>query len=742
MNVHYTTAYVNIGRGDRDDTYYTTSIERLKKVLPNLKVFSEICTWPYINEIENIISRPEWYNQSEWMKNSVISNKYYISFTFAKLEYLLKSIEENPDSQYYYWVDAGIFSSFGDCVLSNLPSSDDFFLSSFPYQGNEVHGLDLKVMRKLGYTNDRVCRATVMGGTADGIKNIYKKFFEIVEECIRETSIGTEEAIFSILACRYPALLRVYEMPTGDVKNFLRPSLTFTMTTCKRLGSFIRTMDALLEYCLDFRVRPDRILIVDDSSPEDERKEMKKRYPFIDLITHEQKSHAHSLNVIRRNLNTEYVIMFEDDWLCENYFKLNDILKMMAENNIDNLRLNDYSYPRELKNNISKSTYCYKYIHSEYKKWIQEKGYEIVQGHDEGAGWPGFSLNPICMKTCVLDEDFDESIPSGMFEFDWSYRHVTKTWYMTNLFTINHIPDQVSSYVLNGTNRWWDEKSKKFAIWIETSWAFGRIAQALHKYANVDIYDWHDQDQTNELLEPGEKWRDYDKIISTTIIFGMEFSKEFYEKLIVTAHCPSFDDEHFVERIVIKEGVTYCGVSQQVCENLKNSGCEKVVWTPFGADTDLFSLKYEAGRKIKRIGLIAGITNPGHPYTIIKRFDMFKEICENGGFEPVYINGRTNENMFDDIELLISCSVFEGGPLGIFEASSSGIPVMTTKTGNAQEIEGIVTFTTAQEAIDQINIWNQNLEELKNYTERVTQEVRENWSMKALIAKHMIPIIS
>jgi hypothetical protein len=58
----------------------------------------------------------------------------------------------------------------------------------------------------------------------------------------------------------------------------------------------------------------------------------------------------------------------------------------------------------------------------------------------------------------VLDEPFDELIPSGYMEFDWGIRHAHKKWYGKNIGGIRHIDGNESAYVLNETHRWWDPK--------------------------------------------------------------------------------------------------------------------------------------------------------------------------------------------------------------------------------------------------------------------------------------------
>ena len=82
--------------------------------------------------------------------------------------------------------------------------------------------------------------------------------------------------------------------------------ITLVMLTCKRLKTFINTMEALLANCsTQFS---DWIVIDDNSSPAD-RLEMKERYPFINLIekSPEEKGQVTSLNKIFDFVNTPSV---------------------------------------------------------------------------------------------------------------------------------------------------------------------------------------------------------------------------------------------------------------------------------------------------------------------------------------------------------------------------------------------------------------------------------------------------
>jgi hypothetical protein len=234
----------------------------------------------------------------------------------------------------------------------------------------------------------------------------------------------------------------------NNVQIFRKPTVTLTITTCKRLGSFCRTMDALKKHCKDLCT----VFVVDDSSNISDRIEMQKRYPII-LITHDKKSHAHSLNIIRENVKSDYILMFEDDWICHEDFYIWDTIKYMHQHKIDNLRFNTF-FMEDGVNRFNPD----RLLH-EYATWCQQRGYILEKSEtDSGVGWPGFSLNPIMIRRDVLDEPFDESIPSGYMEFDWAIRHANKKWYGKNIGGIHHIDCNDSAYVLNETHRWWDPK--------------------------------------------------------------------------------------------------------------------------------------------------------------------------------------------------------------------------------------------------------------------------------------------
>lgn len=92
-----------------------------------------------------------------------------------------------------------------------------------------------------------------------------------------------------------------------------------TMTTCKRLGLFVSTIQSFLNCCEDVD-GVDGWLCVDDQSSEDDRKEMAKKFPFFHFVwkSPEQKGHVTSMNIIREfaiKNQYKYIFHIEDDWL-------------------------------------------------------------------------------------------------------------------------------------------------------------------------------------------------------------------------------------------------------------------------------------------------------------------------------------------------------------------------------------------------------------------------------------------
>jgi len=180
-------------------------------------------------EIQNIITNPEWIKQSDWIDGSALTNPYYIPLTIIKNALLAQVANSNPfGSKRFYWVDSGMSSSFGlEEPISTwnflfLPK-DKFFLTSYPYNtDSEIHGCNINTMTEIAGTKPSyVCRATLFGGSREQIAEFNDKYFDLIKQCLDKGTIGTEEAIFTLVEMKYPELVNRFPMANGDIKNYL-----------------------------------------------------------------------------------------------------------------------------------------------------------------------------------------------------------------------------------------------------------------------------------------------------------------------------------------------------------------------------------------------------------------------------------------------------------------------------------------------------------------------------------------
>lgn len=193
------------------------------KLIPINKSNLESTKW--FNKIQEIINSDGWINQSEWMRDSVIRSRHYIPLTLHK-NLLLENSLEYFNSTYYYWIDSGIYSSYNitypinSFYFTRIPK-DNYFLTAFPYYtDSEIHGMNINGMTELaGRKPVAVCRASLMGGTKDQISEISLLFNKQVDECLSNNIIGTEEAVYSIMAIKHPEKFNIHMMPTGDIFN-------------------------------------------------------------------------------------------------------------------------------------------------------------------------------------------------------------------------------------------------------------------------------------------------------------------------------------------------------------------------------------------------------------------------------------------------------------------------------------------------------------------------------------------
>lgn len=195
---------------------------------------STVVNYEHFQSIKSISEKPEWYAQSEWMKESIIRNPLYLTLTHLKMELLILAINNNIFNAFsYYWIDAGIYNSFyishniKQYKFDKLPKNK-FFATTFPYfVEKEVHGFSKSGYLSLcGKSPNFVTRASFFGGPKESIIQVYDLYKEFLRKSIDLGFVGTEESILTGLSLNNSEAFDLFHMNSGDINGFLNTLLS------------------------------------------------------------------------------------------------------------------------------------------------------------------------------------------------------------------------------------------------------------------------------------------------------------------------------------------------------------------------------------------------------------------------------------------------------------------------------------------------------------------------------------
>lgn len=252
--------------------------------------------------------------------------------------------------------------------------------------------------------------------------------------------------------------------------------VTLTMTTCKRMKLFRKTMDSFLNSCKDIYLI-DRFLIIDDNSSETDRERMRELYPFIELVCKDPKDKGHpiSMNMIRNMVETPYTLHLEDDhqFFCHrNYIR--PALRIMKEkSNIKQVLFNQHyceipdDLPRIKGGALLKTSNGKKYyvhIHRQMGTHEYNEHQKKLNG-PSNLHWPHFSFRPSLIDSSVFKE-VGEFKMEQEFERSYGYRYTQLGYMSAFLLGIHHIhigrtshdlrsgKNVENAYTLNDTRQW------------------------------------------------------------------------------------------------------------------------------------------------------------------------------------------------------------------------------------------------------------------------------------------------
>lgn len=259
----------------------------------------------------------------------------------------------------------------------------------------------------------------------------------------------------------------------SDKDKSLKTSLT--ITTCKRYDNFSKTINSFINCCIDYN-KIGRWVCVDDNSSEEDRKKMRKEYPFFEFImkTESEKGHYVSMNIIHDFISKngiEYNLHLEDDFhFVESRQYMSDSINILCDDDsLGQVLFNrNYAEVENCKNRIpggysKKTKKGLKYIlHEHYEKNTTEynKFCEKYRGYGTNAYWPYFSFRPSVWRTSCFKE-LGIFCNTPHFEMQYAKEYKSKGYKSAffDTFCCIHIgkktweTDKVNSYTLNSTNQ-------------------------------------------------------------------------------------------------------------------------------------------------------------------------------------------------------------------------------------------------------------------------------------------------
>jgi hypothetical protein len=175
------------------------------------------------DKIQKIRTNPSWYNQSGWLPESTQAKlEMYNPLVMSKM-FLLNDarIMDQFNSQYMYWIDAGITNTvhWGYFTHDKIQNKFDKLFSkfgfiAFPYKAEtEIHGFTYpKINQYAGSDVKLVCRGGLFGGSKSVIGDVNGIYYNVLQSTLNEGYMGTEESLFSIMLYRHSDMFDYYEV--------------------------------------------------------------------------------------------------------------------------------------------------------------------------------------------------------------------------------------------------------------------------------------------------------------------------------------------------------------------------------------------------------------------------------------------------------------------------------------------------------------------------------------------------
>ncbi len=176
--------------------------------------------------------------------------------------------------------------------------------------------------------------------------------------------------------------------------------VTFCITSCNRNDLLFKTLNSFLKV----NTYPiHKWLLREDSGIDKVSEEIKKAYPFIEVLSGENVGQGKSIDILYDLVDTEYIFHCEEDWLFEGDSKFieQSIKVLEAHKEVNQVWLRKHFNQWNEGNFIKLEDFEFCYIN---------------QNHLEG--WNGFSWNPGLRRL----SDYKKMFPDGFFKFAKVYK--------------------------------------------------------------------------------------------------------------------------------------------------------------------------------------------------------------------------------------------------------------------------------------------------------------------------------
>lgn len=303
------------------------------------------------------------------------------------------------------------------------------------------------------------------------VKNIYQKvgFIQNRELDIIKRIINKFTSLFTLDSNKAKLL------SDNKDKNNSKPNVVLTITSCKRLDLFSKTINSLLTTWLDID-KIDYFICIDDNSSNEDRKNMLKNYPFFKFIfkKENEKGHLTSMNMIWDKLNElkpKYWIHLEDDWLFfkpDNYVQKSiSFLEKYREQNIHQILFNKgYGEIIDDFNLVGGQI-----LDTEKSFYLHIKDEPNLAGRNS-AYWPHYSFRPSMIRTDKILKLGNFTSPNTFFERDYADKYFSKGYLSAffNEITCIHTgrltsernnSDKKNAYQLNGISQFTDNENNQ-----------------------------------------------------------------------------------------------------------------------------------------------------------------------------------------------------------------------------------------------------------------------------------------